>query len=76
MHMCKLFIYIMYVCRFESTVCILISCSLCPSLCPSRGHLPLQGLWNLVSEREESTGPSHVLLQRAAKGTRDSGRGQ
>lgn len=73
MHVCKLFIFIL-VHKYESTLYILILCPLCPLLCPSRGHLPLQGMWDLVSEREKPTGPSDVLLQWAAEGARD-GRG-
>lgn len=73
MHMCKLFIFILGH-KYESTSYILISCPLCPLPRPSRGHLSLQGLWDLVSEREEPTGPSDVLLQRATERTRD-GRG-
>ncbi len=65
------FIFIL-VNKFESTVYILTSCPLCPLPCLSRGYLPLQSVWNLVSEREEPAGPSDVLLQRATEGARDS----
>lgn len=73
MHVWELFIFMH---KYESTVYILILCPLCPSPCPPRGHLPLQGLWNLVSEREEPTGPSDVLLQWATEGARDGRRGK
>lgn len=69
------FIFIL-VHKYESTLYILISCPLCPFPCPSRGHLPLQGMWNLVSQREEPAGPSDVLLQRATEGARDGSGGK
>lgn len=49
----------------------LISCPLCPLACPSRGHLSLQSMRNLVSEWKEPARPSDVLLQWATEGARD-----
>lgn len=49
---------------------------LSPLPVPSRGHLSLQSMRNLVSEREEPARPSDVLLQRAAEGAGDGGGGE
>lgn len=39
------------------------STHLCPLLLSIRGHLSLQGLWDLVPQREEPAGPPPVLLR-------------